>query len=324
VQAPSGSPRYCYVSDDPNTHANNLQGWSQLYDQLSVGSFQGEITGACFSGIHLFRETTSLSLRQSCVVLSHSWWFGIPASETGSFRIDARRIGEGAIAIRRGNRPFELITPTGFRIFGLVVHHKTLAAHLRSVFPEEDALARLSLDTSQSNLHSHGVLAEFFGEVLDEVGRRPEVLESAKACQAIQNSLLDAVTEICASSQQAREIPRSEMQYAQLVRKVRQFLMDNSDRAISVPELCTAFQVSRRTLQYAFDRVIGMGPNAYLKILRLNGVRRDLMRRDKNISIQQAASDWGFWHLSQFAKDYRTLFRELPSATMKRAERFSC
>lgn len=322
--APSGPPRYCYVSDDPNTHADNLQGWSQLYDQLSVGSFRGEIVGACFSGIHLFRETTNLSLRQSCLVLSHSWWFGIPAAETGSFRIDARRVDEGTITIRRGNRPFELITPGGFRIFGLVVHHKTLAEHLRSVFPEEDALARLSLDISQSDLRSHRTLGNFFGEVLDEVGRRPEVLQSATACQAIQNSLLDAVTEICSSSQKAREIPRSEVQYAHLVRKVRQFLMENNDRAISVPELCTAFQVSRRTLQYAFDRVIGIGPNAYLKILRLNGVRRDLMRRDKNISIQQAASNWGFWHLSQFAKDYRTLFRELPSATMKRAGRFAC
>lgn len=280
--------------------------------------------GACFSGIHLFRETTNLSLRQSCLVLSHSWWFGIPAAETGSFRIDARRVDEGTITIRRGNRPFELITPGGFRIFGLVVHHKTLAEHLRSVFPEEDALARLSLDISQSDLRSHRTLGNFFGEVLDEVGRRPEVLQSATACQAIQNSLLDAVTEICSSSQKAREIPRSEVQYAHLVRKVRQFLMENNDRAISVPELCTAFQVSRRTLQYAFDRVIGIGPNAYLKILRLNGVRRDLMRRDKNISIQQAASNWGFWHLSQFAKDYRTLFRELPSATMKRAGRFAC
>jgi AraC family ethanolamine operon transcriptional activator len=280
--------------------------------------------GACFSGIHLFRETTNLSLRQSCLVLSHSWWFGIPAPKAGSFRIDARRVDEGTITIRRGNKPFELITPGGFRIFGLVVHHKTLAEHLRSVFPEEDALARLSLDSSQSDLRSHSALGSFFGEVLDEVGRRPEILQSVKACQAIQSSLLEAVTEICASSQQARETPRSEVQYAQLVHKVRQFLMDNTDRAISVPELCTAFQVSRRTLQYAFDRVIGMGPNAYLKILRLNGVRRDLMRRDRRIPIQQAASDWGFWHLSQFAKDYRTLFNELPSATVKRAERFFC
>jgi AraC family ethanolamine operon transcriptional activator len=320
---PPGPSTYCYVSDDPNTHADNLRGWSQLYDQLSVGGFQGEISGMCFDGIHLFRETTNLGLRQSCVVRSNSWWFGVPASEADSFRVDARRVEEGAVAIRRGHQPFELITPSSFRILGLVIDHKTLAEHLRSSFPEEDLLGRLAFDSSPGNSLVRSALRHLLGEVLDEIGRRPEVLDSAKACRAIQNSILETMTELCASSRETRELPRSEVQHAQIVRKVRHFLLENSERTISVPELCTVFHVSRRTLQYAFDRVLGIGPNAYLKILRLNGVRRDLMRRDTRIAIQQAASDWGFWHFSQFAKDYRTLFDELPSATTKRAERFS-
>lgn len=309
---------YCDVSDDPNTQADSLRGWSQVYDQLSVGGFRGEISGACFSGIHLFRETTNLSLRQSCVVRSQSWWFGIPVSEKDAFRIDACRMDEGAATIRRGHQPFELITPASFRIFGLVIHHKILAEHLRSVFPGEDVSARLGRDTSQGDLRSRGALRHICGEVLDEISRRPEVLGSVRACQAIRNSILEAITELCTSSQQTYEVPRGEMQHAQIVHRVRRFLLENSDRSISVPELCTEFQVSRRTLQYAFDRVLGIGPNAYLKILRLNGVRRDLLRRDARISVQQAASDWGFWHYSQFAKDYRTLFDELPSATAKR------
>jgi AraC family ethanolamine operon transcriptional activator len=163
-------------------------------------------------------------------------------------------------------------------------------------------------------------LRHLFGEILEEINRRPEVLNSAGACRAMQNSVLEAVTNLCASVEQAKEVPRSEVQHSQIVRNVRQFLLDNNDRAISVPELCTIFHVSRRTLQYAFDRVLGIGPNAYLRILRLNGVRRDLCRRGTKVSVQQAASDWGFWHLSQFAKDYRTLFDELPSATVKRTE----
>jgi len=111
------------------------------------------------------------------------------------------------------------------------------------------------------------------------------------------------------------------MQHSHIVKNVRTFLLENADRAIGVPELCNVFKVSRRTLQYAFDRILGIGPNAYLKILRLNGVRRALCRRDERISVQQAASDWGFWHLSQFAKDYRNLFDELPSDTVRRIER---
>ncbi|MBS1822147.1 MAG: helix-turn-helix domain-containing protein [Acidobacteria bacterium] len=316
-----GPPSYRCVSDDPNTQADSLRGWSQLYDQLSVGSFKGEIAGACFGGIHIFCETTNLSLRQSCIVQSNSWWFGIPVSETDSFRIDERRVEDGTVAVRRGHRPFELITPASFRIFGVVVPHKILADHLRSVFPDEDALERVELGAIQGHMRANGATRRLFGEVLAEIGRRPEMLQSPSASAAIQGPILDAIAEMCACSPRIHDVPRSAMEHAQIVRKVRQFLLDNTDRTISVPELCTIFKVSRRTLQYAFDHVLGIGPNAYLKILRLNGVRRDLLRRDVRIPVQQAASDWGFWHLSQFAKDYRTLFDELPSATAKRTER---
>lgn len=316
-----GPPSYCCVSDDPNAHADNLRGWSQLYDQLSVGSFSGEISGACFRSIHLFRESTNLGLRQSCLVRSNGWWFGLPVSERDSFRIDARRVEEGSLAIRRGHQQFELITPPSFRIFGLVINHHTLVSHLRSVLPDDDTASRIDLETLESSPRSRSSLRHLFGEILDEINRRPEVLSSPAACQAIESSVLEALTDLCTSAQQGKEPPRSEMQHSQIVRNVRTFLLENADRAIGVPELCSVFNVSRRTLQYAFDRVLGIGPNAYLKILRLNGVRRALCRKDVRISVQQAASDWGFWHFSQFAKDYRILFDELPSTTVRRTEK---
>jgi AraC family ethanolamine operon transcriptional activator len=309
------------VSDDPNAHADNLRGWSQLYDQLSVGSFSGEISGAYFRSIHLFRESTNLGLRQSCLVRSNGWWFGLPVSGCDSFRIDARRLDEGSLAIRRGHQQFELITPPSFKIFGLVIGHQALVSHLRSVLPEDDTLSQIELEAVESSLGSRSSLRHLFGEILHEINRRPELLSSPTACRVIEGSVLEALTDLYASAQQRKETRRSEMQHSQIVKNVRDFLLENADRAICVPELCKVFKVSRRTLQYAFDHVLGIGPNAYLKILRLNGVRRALCRRDMRISVQQAASDWGFWHLSQFAKDYRILFDELPSTTVRRTER---
>ena len=40
------------------------------------------------------------------------------------------------------------------------------------------------------------------------------------------------------------------------------------------------------------------------------------MHRDRLVTIQDIASHWGFWHLGQFAQDYRHLFGELPSDTL--------
>ncbi|MEG9437301.1 helix-turn-helix domain-containing protein [Edaphobacter sp. HDX4] len=310
---------YRRVADDPNAQANNLLGWSQIYDQLSGGSFSGELRGACLRTVHVFRESTNLSLRQSCEVRSRGWWFGIPATEEGSFRVDLRRVERGSVAVRRGHQPFELITPQNFHIYGIVVEHERLRRYLNATYPEHRSLLARGLDTIPMSVQMGGMLRHLIRKVLQEIASRPAVLDSANAREAIESNLVEAVAELCVTPERALCVTRREVQSSLIVRNVRQYVLDHSNRVIAVPELCKAFDVSRRTLQYAFEQVLGISPNAYLRILRLNGARRDLAGREAQISVQQAAADWGFWHLSQFAKDYRALFDELPSATLRRA-----
>ena len=78
-------------------------------------------------------------------------------------------------------------------------------------------------------------------------------------------------------------------------------------------------KLSERNLQYGFKEYIGITPIRYLRLLRLNGVRRDLLinQSDKN-KVVDVALDWGFIELGRFAREYRQLFQELPSATLKK------
>ena len=62
--------------------------------------------------------------------------------------------------------------------------------------------------------------------------------------------------------------------------------------------------------------MLHVGPVAYLRMMRLNHVRRDLLATEA--AVGDVAARWGFWHLSRFAADYRSLFGELPSATRAR------
>ncbi|MEO6964901.1 MAG: helix-turn-helix domain-containing protein, partial [Acidobacteriaceae bacterium] len=103
-----------------------------------------------------------------------------------------------------------------------------------------------------------------------------------------------------------------------IVTQIRDYIIANRNQVITVPDLCRNFYISRRMLQYCFQEVVGMTPVAYLRALRLNGARRDL--RDvasEYATVQDIAATWGFWHLSQFARDYQRLFGELPSASLR-------
>jgi AraC family ethanolamine operon transcriptional activator len=173
-----------------------------------------------------------------------------------------------------------------------------------------------SLQVDESDLNRLRHLAQ---KMLSEACRTPAVLQSEASRRNMQNVLLNALVSIHCSSEKSGRITRGEIQHAKIVRSVRRYLLDHRDSMVGVPELCREFQISRRTLQYAFELVLGISPHTYLRMLRLNGVRRDLLKKGSTgLSVQNVAADWGFWHMSQFAKDYRSFFNELPSVTLKR------
>lgn len=88
-------------------------------------------------------------------------------------------------------------------------------------------------------------------------------------------------------------------------------------QGVTLADLCAASGVSERRVRHAFYETYGMSPTAYLRIAALHDVRNALLlgppMRD---AVSRAASDFGFWHLSRFAGQYRALFGESPSATL--------
>ena len=83
---------------------------------------------------------------------------------------------------------------------------------------------------------------------------------------------------------------------------------------ISIYELCRIVGVSDRTLLSAFKNKYQVSPSDYIKAVRLNNVRRDLfLLKDQNISISDLAGKYHFWHMGQFAQDFKNHFGVLPS-----------
>jgi AraC-like DNA-binding protein len=102
--------------------------------------------------------------------------------------------------------------------------------------------------------------------------------------------------------------------------RAREFIDHHLDQRLSLASLCRASYSSARALEYGFQEIFGISPMAYVRCSRLSRVRRELyVAPSVNGIVTQLAMKWGFWHLSQFSKDYCELFGELPSATLSRA-----
>jgi AraC-like DNA-binding protein len=86
----------------------------------------------------------------------------------------------------------------------------------------------------------------------------------------------------------------------------------------STAELARATGVSARALQRAFERSGQPSPMMYLRRLRLYRVHAELAANSPDsVTVTTVAGRWGFLHLGRFAGQYRQLFGETPSETLR-------
>jgi AraC family ethanolamine operon transcriptional activator len=153
--------------------------------------------------------------------------------------------------------------------------------------------------------------------LLEAVAATPDLLGNAPVREAFEKSLVYALSDLLDVDTQVASAPdRSPPRSWRLVQAARGLIEQAlHDCPLSVAELVSALDVSRRTLQYAFQEALGINPASYLRVERLNRVRRALGNAQ---SVTEAATRFGFWHFGHFATEYRTLFGELPSETFRR------
>ncbi|MEK6422175.1 MAG: AraC family transcriptional regulator [Burkholderia gladioli] len=102
------------------------------------------------------------------------------------------------------------------------------------------------------------------------------------------------------------------------VQLARQFIHAHAREDVTLEDIERAAGVSRQTLFAAFRQHVGQGPMAYLKRYRLEGVRRDMASDRSARNVSMVALGWGFTHLGRFSAEYKALFGETPSQTLKR------
>ena len=156
-------------------------------------------------------------------------------------------------------------------------------------------------------------LLSLFDETSTTDARQSKALEG----QSVSRGVFDALGELFNGAADARQAVGS-ASASFIVARCHRMVATSGDSPPSVEELCLRLRTSRRSLQNSFRQVADATPVHYLRCVRLDAVRRQLLStRAVDLSIAQAAADRGFNHLSHFAQRYKALFGELPSQTMR-------
>jgi AraC family ethanolamine operon transcriptional activator len=302
---------------DADEHAQNLSRWDQRYDQLTPGAFEGSVTELWLPKSQVFVESANRQLRQTCAAWPESIWFGIPAAREGMMTLGGKPLTAGAVCIRDGGAEFDLMTAPDFNLFGIVVDRNAFGEYVATTTCQDlDRLLQQGDVLTLPQPHKNA-LCLTLGAILADA-EMPGIPESRASSGALQERIFAALSGLLVAGKDGGNTTgRARHHRQQIVAKVRELLLQSPEYPPSVAELCTRLHLSRRALQNCFEEITGMGPLAYMRSLRLNEVRRQLKYSREAQPVSQVAYAWGFTHMSQFAKDYRQLFGELPSLSRR-------
>ena len=93
---------------------------------------------------------------------------------------------------------------------------------------------------------------------------------------------------------------------------------EHPEKPWNTADLARATGVSARALQRSFERSDLPSPMTYLRQVRLHRVHAELAANSPDsATVTTVAGRWGFVHLGRFASQYRQLFGETPSETLR-------
>jgi AraC family transcriptional regulator, ethanolamine operon transcriptional activator len=234
-------------------------------------------------------------------------------------RWNGRSLDTNAIAICGYGRQHEAAYPDDF------------ACTVLSFSTGSDSALQLPVDPSprpggpgvilHADPDAYSALATIAGAFEQEAARSSSVLYNTEARRSLHATVLDAVRGLLAPAGiTKRRDARDAGGRQRLVRKADEYLRANPARPIYADDLCTAVDASATCVHQAFHLTFGISPQRYLKMRRMAMVRAELLSPTGPWhSVKAAALSCGFWHLGQFAHEYRFLYAESPSETLARA-----
>jgi AraC family ethanolamine operon transcriptional activator len=160
-------------------------------------------------------------------------------------------------------------------------------------------------------------LKAYYQEITHILSTQPSLLMQSKMRSLIMEDFLPLLINTFGKNAQKKQRILKPFRRYFLVKKAEEISRSYRDKPLTLQKLCEELETSSSALSCGFQEVFGISPMAYIKIQRLNGVRRALTNANPNtITVMNVAQEWGFWNAPHFAKDYKEMFGELPSKTL--------
>lgn len=301
---------------DPAEFEMALQPWELLCQPLRAGHFEHRITAIKSEKFFVYRERYDLPLVIRGLSPDDMLVIGVPIEyDRLPTYWRTQRSKSEMVATLPG--PLDANIGSGHRQLVAMV----ALGHLRQTMPEE-SFAKLEEAASSHLLAlppaSVSAFVQWGGALLDAIESRPNAFDSPNVVEVVLRELENLLVAISSALRPQAQIGNLTARRLGVSRAL-EFLRHRPDSRVSLGELCSIARVSERTLQYAFREELGMSPTEFMRRRRLHSARQHLLTScPGEISVSKVATDHGFYELGRFALEYRRVFGERPSESLRR------
>lgn len=188
-----------------------------------------------------------------------------------------------------------------------------------------ESLWKQTLQPNQALFSGYPSRIQLFRLKLLRYFNSPERLGDLAKCEygqsLLKNQILEPLGMILMEIEMNvdRYKPISQSRRRQTFFRALEMVEANVKHPLTIQEVCDRIGTTPRTLQLTFLELSGVSPSQYILSRKLHAVQQDLFKaQGDSIPIFQKAQEYGIQHAGRFSQQYKRMFNESPSDTVKR------
>ena len=299
--------------------AEATSGWALDWRQLDRGPLRASLMQVATPSVLVTQFLFSRKFHQRGTSPPGTRTFGIVGAQSSPVEWNGHEGSKDRIEVFPTSDAYECVSHPEFHATGVSISEDCIRS-VAEVLGLPNPLERLPKGPCfvESNPLRMKTLWHSLNGLYSAVAAHADIQLSEAACSDMEFEIHSALVGAIATGLETEwRSPNPTFRYRAL-RLALEYAEEQAGYAPTIKDICQASGASYRTLNRAFLDRFGVSPKQYLQAIRLGGVRKELQRKGPTAKIIDIANDWGFWHMGQFAADYRRQFGELPSGTLHR------
>ena len=284
-----------------------FQQWGvcQAIRQLGRGEFRSAMTAQSKGQVDLFSERYLTAISISFEPPADTVVFGFPRSASGHLLINGDDVGNDKLAVVADGSGADIVGPNRVGSEVIVIpktRFMEMTEALCPTFTLPEVTALFEGDTAQ--LHA------LRKAVADLVAQPESDVQDEDVANVIAHTIAWTGDSCCQWGPEHLTVNEARIRVAKLA---QEYIEERYFEAVHVEDLCRVTGVGVRTLQRCFREYFHLTVSNYLKVVRLDSARRELLAAHcSDTSVTRIAMGNGCTHLGRFSVEFRERFGQSP------------